>query len=150
MKAGKCPTDELSTTNFVIASPQDLDDKKCRHVEIYTSPHMKFVFSVKNCDRMQKGYMGFNLMQRRWANVSLNQDLTVKSFMFNQKSDTIGTIVLEVDFLQKKNANLDPHDTDKMAAEFLMQFNNMAFTEGQSLAFQFADKKTSSHRSQGD
>lgn len=30
MKAGKCPTDELSTTNFVIASPQDLDDKKCR------------------------------------------------------------------------------------------------------------------------
>lgn len=34
-----------------------------RHVEIYTSPHMKFVFSVKNCDRMQKGYMGFNLMQ---------------------------------------------------------------------------------------
>lgn len=40
--------------------------------------------------------------QRRWANVSLNQDLTVKSFMFNQKSDTIGTIVLEVDFLQKK------------------------------------------------
>lgn len=39
------------------------------------------------------------------------------------------------------SANLDPHDTDKMAAEFLMQFNNMAFTEGQSLAFQFADKK---------
>lgn len=141
MKAGKCPTDELSTTNFVISSPQDLDDKQCRHVEIYTSPHMKFVFSVKNCERMQKGYMGFNLMQRRWANFSLNQDLTVKSFVFNQKSDTIGTIVLEVDFLQKKNANLDPHDTDKMAAEFLMQFNNMAFTEGQSLAFQFADKK---------
>jgi hypothetical protein len=28
-----------------------------------------------------------------------------------------------------------------MATEFLMQFNNMAFTEGQSLAFQFADKK---------
>lgn len=39
------------------------------------------------------------------------------------------------------SANLDPHDTDKMAAEFLMQFNNMAFTEGQCLAFQFSDKK---------
>ena len=39
------------------------------------------------------------------------------------------------------SANSDPHDTDKMAAEFLMQFNGMAFTEGQSLAFQFADKK---------
>ncbi|XP_056010319.1 vesicle-fusing ATPase-like isoform X2 [Ostrea edulis] len=141
MKAGKCPTDELSTTNFAVTSSRDIDDQQCRHVEIFTTPHMKFVFSVKNSDRMQSGYVGFNLMQRRWANISLNQDLTVKAFKFNSKTDTIGTVVLEVDFLQKKNANSDPHDTDKMAAEFLMQFNNMAFTEGQSLAFQFADKK---------
>lgn len=42
MKAGKCPTDELSTTNFVIASPQDLDDKKCRslHFAILKTCHL--------------------------------------------------------------------------------------------------------------
>lgn len=35
----------------------------------------------------------------------------------------------------------EPYDTDKMAAEFLMQFPSQAFTVGQELAFSFMDKK---------
>lgn len=140
MKAVKCPTDDLSLTNCVIIHPQDFSDK-VQHVEVYTSPHTKFLFSVAFYPGMAPGTAGFNLMQRKWAVVSLNQELTVKPFRFDQRTQTIGTIVLQVDFLQKKNASPEPFDTDKMAMEFSMQFVQKAFTEGQSLAFSFAEKK---------
>lgn len=140
MKALKCPTDELSLTNCVIVHPQDFSDK-VQHVEVYTSPHTKFLFSVAFYQGMTPGTVGFNLMQRKWAVISLNQELTLKPFLFTQRTQTIGTIVLQVDFLQKKNATPESFDTDKMAMEFSMQFVNKAFSEGQSLAFQFAEKK---------
>ena len=36
---------------------------------------------------------------------------------------------------------MDPYDSDRMAAEFLMQFPQQAFTVGQLLVFQFMDLK---------
>ncbi|KAK3083217.1 hypothetical protein FSP39_017075 [Pinctada imbricata] len=141
LKAGKCPTDELSLTNCVILNEPEFNEKDCPHVEVQTTPHQKFVFSVKTFPRTPIGTAGFNLMQRKWAVISTNQEIEVRPYKFNSRTDCIGTITVEVDFLQKKNANSDPHDTDRMAAEFLMQFNNRAFTEGQIMAFQFADKK---------
>ena len=39
------------------------------------------------------------------------------------------------------SASPESFDTDKMAMEFSMQFVHKAFTEGQSLAFSFAEKK---------
>ncbi len=39
------------------------------------------------------------------------------------------------------STTLDPYDSDKMAAEFLMQFPKQAFSVGQQLVFQFQDKK---------
>ena len=39
------------------------------------------------------------------------------------------------------SASPEPFDTDKMAMEFSMQFVNKAFSEGQSLAFNYAEKK---------
>lgn len=140
MKALKCPTDELSLTNCVIVHPNDFSEQ-VQHVEVYTSPHTKFLFSLAFYPGMTPGTVGFNLMQRKWAVISLNQEITLKPFQFSQRTQTIGTIVLQVDFLQKKNATPEPFDTDKMAMEFSMQFVNKAFTEGQSLAFQFAEKK---------
>lgn len=140
MKAVKCPTDDLSLTNCVIVHPQDFSDQ-VHHVEVYTSPHTKFLFSVAFYSGMAPGTVGFNLMQRKWAVISLNQEITVKPFRFDQRTQTVGTVVLQVDFLQKKNASPEPFDTDRMAMEFSMQFVNKAFTEGQCLAFNFAEKK---------
>lgn len=139
MKAVKCPTDDLSLTNRVVLNPGDVPGVE--HVEVYTSPHAKFLFSVATHPSMSPKTAGFNLMQRKWAVISLHQDLTVKPFHFDKRTQTIGTIVLMVDFLQKKSATSEAFDSDKMATEFSMQFANQAFTEGQSLAFQFTDKK---------
>ncbi|KAK2110952.1 hypothetical protein P7K49_010698 [Saguinus oedipus] len=40
-------------------------------------------------------------------------------------------MTIEIDFLQKKSIDSNPYDTDKMAAEFIQQFNNQAFSVGQ-------------------
>lgn len=40
---------------------------------------------------------------------------------------------MEIDFLQKKNVDSNPYDTDKMAMEFIQHFNNQAFSVQQQV-----------------
>lgn len=42
-------------------------------------------------------------------------------------------MTVEIDFLQKKNVDSNPYDSDKMASEFLQQFNNQAFSVAQQV-----------------
>nr|XP_043869745.1 vesicle-fusing ATPase-like isoform X2 [Solea senegalensis] len=49
-------------------------------------------------------------------------------------------MMLEIDFLQKKNVDSNPYDSDKMAMEFVQHFNNQAFSVGQQLVFSVFDK----------
>lgn len=57
----------------------------------------------------------------------------VSSYTFDKAKQCIGTMTIEIDFLQKKNIDSNPYDTDKMAAEFIQQFNNQAFSVGQQV-----------------
>lgn len=142
MKVDKVPTDELSLSNFAAANKDDfVEDTK--HIEVTTGPGRHFIFTLAYDPAVKRNYIGFSLLQRKWAELSLNQDIDVKPFFFNPKntSEFLCTIILEVDFLSKKNPTKDPFDTEKMAREFLTRFSGQAFTEGQMLAFQFEDKK---------
>ncbi|KAM7370459.1 hypothetical protein PAMP_010006 [Pampus punctatissimus] len=49
-------------------------------------------------------------------------------------------MTVEIDFLQKKNVDSNPYDSDKMASEFIQHFNNQAFSVAQQLVFSFCDK----------
>lgn len=42
-------------------------------------------------------------------------------------------MTIEIDFLQKKSTDSSPYDSDKMAAEFIQQFNNQAFSVSQQV-----------------
>ncbi|XP_023800958.1 vesicle-fusing ATPase-like [Cyanistes caeruleus] len=64
----------------------------------------------------------------------------VSLYTFDKTKQCIGTMTIEIDFLQKKNIDSNPYDTDKMAAEFIQQFNSQAFSVGQQLVFSFNDK----------
>lgn len=46
-------------------------------------------------------------------------------------------MTVEVDFLQKKSVDSNPYDSDKMAAEFIQQFNNQAFSISQQVRRDF-------------
>lgn len=123
MKAVKCPTDELSLTNKAIVNDIDFsDDIKyvfrefvakyilwliilCwRYIEVSTGPGQHFVFAIEREKSVQRGGVGFSLVQRKWATLSINQDIDVKPFRFNPSSSTecLCNVVFEVDFLQKK------------------------------------------------
>ncbi|CAL8263291.1 unnamed protein product, partial [Arctogadus glacialis] len=137
MQAAKCPTDELSLSNCAVIS--DKEQQFEQHVSVRNVTH-KYVFTLKTHPSIAVGTIAFSLPQRKWAGLSIGQDVEVTSYKFDKSRQYVGSILLEVDFLQKKNVDSSPYDSDKMAAEFLQSFSNQAFSAGQQLAFSFSDK----------
>lgn len=121
MKATKCPTDELSLTNRAIVNVGDFpEDVKwvlrclfpylhinylyfaCRYADISPAPGQHFIFALEKTVEVPSGYVGFSLVQRKWAMVSINQELEVRPYRFDASSDVITCVSFETDFLQKK------------------------------------------------
>ncbi|KAH1009525.1 vesicle-fusing ATPase 1 [Dendroctonus ponderosae] len=135
-KVTKCPTDDLSLTNCAITNESDFPG--VRHIRINTGGGQTFVFSIKAHSSVPRYHVGFSLPQRKWAVLSLNQEIGVEPY---QPEEYLSSIVLEVDYMQKKTVSQEPYDSDEMAKEFVMSFPNQVFTVGQQLAFSFKDKK---------
>ncbi|KAM7386052.1 hypothetical protein PAMA_008936 [Pampus argenteus] len=138
MQAARCPTDELSLTNCAVVSEKDLQSGQ--HVTVKTTPNHKFVFTVKTHHTVAAGSIAFSLPQRKWAGLSIGQEVEVSNYNFDKSKQCIGAMTIEIDFLQKKSTDSSPYDSDKMAAEFIQQFNNQAFSVTQQLVFSFCDK----------
>ncbi|NP_001092149.1 vesicle-fusing ATPase [Xenopus laevis] len=138
MQAARCPTDELSLSNCAVVNEKDFQSGQ--HVNVRTSPNHRYIFTVKTHHTILPGSIAFSLPQRKWAGLSIGQDVEVGVYTFDKTKQCIGTMTIEIDFLQKKNIDSNPYDTDRMAAEFIQQFNNQAFSVGQQLVFSFNDK----------
>lgn len=139
MKAGKCPNEMLSLTNKVILNPRDVDNLQgAQHILVASGPaeNQQHIFSVAPNDQMLAGYVGFSLPQRKWASVDVNQDIEV-SVHRPDPSKLVSSLVLAIDFFNKKKVTQDNYDTDHMAKEFLQQFPQQCFTVGQPIVFQF-------------
>ncbi|XP_061506887.1 vesicle-fusing ATPase 1 [Anopheles gambiae] len=142
MKAAKCPTDELSLKNRAIVNAGDFP-ADVKYIDLSTAPGQHFIFYIERTvsGEINPGTIGFSLLQRKWATLSINQDISVKPYHFERSSEVLCSIALEVDFLQKKTVTHEPYDSDQMARDFLLQFAGLAVTVGQPLVFSFQDKK---------
>lgn len=138
MQAARCPTDELSLTNCAVVSEKGPQFEQ--HVTVRTMPTHKYVFTVKTHQSVLPGTIAFSLPQRKWAGLSIGQDVEVTNYKFDKSKQCVGTMTVEIDFLQKKSVDSNPYDSDKMASEFIQHFNSQAFTTGQQLVFSFCDK----------
>ncbi|XP_055767985.1 vesicle-fusing ATPase-like [Salvelinus fontinalis] len=138
LQAGRCPTDELSLTNCAVVSEKESQFE--HHVTVRTTPTHKFVFTVKTHQSVVPGTIAFSLPQRKWAGISIGQDVEVTGYNFDKSKQCVGTMTVEIDFLQKKSVDSSPYDSDKMAAEFIQHFNSRAFSVGQQLVFSFCEK----------
>nr|XP_009683606.1 PREDICTED: vesicle-fusing ATPase isoform X2 [Struthio camelus australis] len=138
MQAARCPTDELSLTNCAVVNEKDFQSGQ--HVVVKTSPNHKYIFTLRTHSSVVPGSVAFSLPQRKWAGLSIGQEIDVSLYTFDKAKQCIGTMTIEIDFLQKKNIDSNPYDTDKMAAEFIQHFNSQAFSVGQQLVFSFNDK----------
>ncbi|KAM7137522.1 vesicle-fusing ATPase isoform 3-T3 [Macrochelys suwanniensis] len=138
MQAARCPTDELSLSNCAVVNEKDF--QAGLHVVVRTSPNHRYIFTLRTHSSVVPGSIAFSLPQRKWAGLSIGQDIDVSPYTFDKTKQCIGTMTIEIDFLQKKSIDANPYDTDKMAAEFIQQFNSLAFSVGQQLVFSFNDK----------
>lgn len=141
MKAVKCPSDELSLTNKCIVNSSDFPEE-IEYIEVSTGPGQHFVFAVKRSPDVPRMAIGFSMPQRKWASLSINQDIEIKQYRFNPSSpsECLCNVTLEVDFVKKNVQTQEPYDSDAMAKEFLMNFSGLALTAGQPLVFTFKDK----------
>ncbi|XP_053555708.1 vesicle-fusing ATPase [Bombina bombina] len=138
MQAAKCPTDELSLTNCAVINEKDFQSGQ--HVSVRTSPNHRYIFTLRTHHTVLPGTIAFSLPQRKWAGLSIGQEVEALLYNFDKAKQCIGTMTIEIDFLQKKNVDSNPYDTDRMAGEFIQHFNNQAFSVGQQLVFNFNDK----------
>ncbi|XP_044754497.1 vesicle-fusing ATPase 1-like [Coccinella septempunctata] len=136
-KVTKCPTDELMITNCAIVNERDFS-ASTKHIKVGTGGGQGFVFSIKSHSEIPRNNVGFNLPQRKWACLSINQEIDVSPYI---PQDYISGITFEADFQMKKSITQEQYDTDEMAKEFSYSFPNQMFTVGQQLAFQFKDKR---------
>ena len=69
---------------------------------------------------MQRGVLGTSAMQRRWAQFSLNQEVTVEPFNpFDDGVDIyLATLKVEVGFLRKSTQMAEDFDTEAMEKAF--------------------------------
>lgn len=137
MQAARCPTDKLSLTNRAVVNEKE--QQFGQHVIVRNSVH-KFVFTLKTDPGVSPGSIGFSLPQRKWAGLSIGQEVEVTDYKFDRSKQCISSVTIEIGFLQKKNADSNPYDSDKMAHEFIQHFNDQAFSVGQQLAFSYNDK----------
>ncbi|XP_077662453.1 vesicle-fusing ATPase isoform X3 [Eretmochelys imbricata] len=131
MQAARCPTDELSLSNCAVVNEKDF--QAGLHVVVRTSPNHRYIFTLRTHSSVVPGSIAFSLPQRKWAGLSIGQDIDVSPYTFDKTKQCIGTMTIEIDFLQKKSIDANPYDTDKMAAEFIQQFNSLAFSVGQQI-----------------
>ncbi|XP_046638787.1 vesicle-fusing ATPase 1-like [Daphnia pulicaria] len=139
MKAVKCPsTEELSFTNCAVVNPQDFNDS-VKHIEVSTSNGKIFVFTVKSHRDVLTSTIGFSRFQRKWTALSIGEEIDVRPFEFDNNTQILANINLEVDFYDKKSTALEPYDSDAMAHEFLEKFHHQSFSVGQQLGFKFQE-----------
>lgn len=141
MKVTTCPNDLLSYTNRAVINQDDFNSlNQIKYAAITNSQNQNFVFTLEPSDQVQRNFLGFNVLMRKWAMLSTNEVLRVRTFDFDLKRTSIAKITVFVDYVQKNTAG-DTINTDEMASEFLRQFCRQCFTKGQLNVFKFQDKK---------
>eukprot|EP00088_Acartia_fossae_P024631 TRINITY_DN25545_c0_g1_i2.p1 TRINITY_DN25545_c0_g1~~TRINITY_DN25545_c0_g1_i2.p1 ORF type:complete len:745 (-),score=173.11 TRINITY_DN25545_c0_g1_i2:453-2687(-) len=140
MKVVKCP-EMHSRTNRAVVNGHDWDPVSTPHLEVVTSPGHSFIFSIVADAGLNPGEMGFSMPQRKWAMLSIGQEVAVKPYIFDKNRAYISQVTVEIDYFTKKNNANDEYNSDQMASEFQNQIGHVAMTLGQSLVFGFSDKK---------
>ncbi|KRZ74430.1 Vesicle-fusing ATPase 1, partial [Trichinella papuae] len=139
--ATKVTCEQLALINVAYVNVSDFSIEFIKHVEVSTGIGRPFIVSLKNHPSVTAGKIAFSMLQRRWAHISLDQQVEVIPYSFDS-NQYISLVTFVVDIYHKKNKESpDTYDTDSMAKEALMQFSNTALSINQQIPFQFQSNK---------
>ncbi|CAB4477536.1 uncharacterized protein OCT59_013110 [Rhizophagus irregularis] len=134
MKVGKSSSETQALTNYVFVCPRDF------HPSVrYVIVNDQFVFSIKSEENQPTRQLGMANIHRRWAYLSLNQEVSVAPYdlSFESQYHYLGDIELEVGYLQKIQDYNEQFNTDEMSNIFCQSFSDQIFSIGQQLVFDF-------------
>ncbi|KAI9592145.1 P-loop containing nucleoside triphosphate hydrolase protein [Syncephalis fuscata] len=125
MKVVKSPSEAIALTNRLVVSPRDFDQKV--H---YVIVNGQFVFTVYHDHTFPSGQIGSSKLQRRWALLSLNQEVDVEPY-------NPSTLHLEVGFLKGKEDQAEHFDVQEMSRLFTQNYAHQVFSVKQQIVFDF-------------
>ncbi|KAK9720430.1 transport between ER and Golgi ATPase protein [Basidiobolus ranarum] len=133
-RVAKGPSDALALANLLVVSPKDFEPSTR-----YVSLNEQFVFTIHFENSFTSGQIGTSLFHRRWASLSLNQEVFVQPYdpLSEGVNVYLGTLNLEVKFLRRGLEVNKEFDTEEMGHVFTQSFGNQVFTKGQQLVFDF-------------
>lgn len=73
-----------------------------RYADISPGSGQHYIFALERTPEVPRSHVGFSLVQRKWATLSINQEIQVRPYRFDGNSDIITVASFETDFLQKK------------------------------------------------
>ena len=159
LQVGNLPSNRLALTNKVYLSPQvyaflleaqsSTNNGGASSASAATSagplvtvgPH---VYIAEGNASVPDDKIALNGLQRRYAQLSLANRVEVRPFVPPPSKFALATLDIRVDLLQKKattggGGNVPPReiDTNRLASDFLLNFEGHVFEIGQTLAMDF-------------
>ncbi|KAK8806475.1 hypothetical protein WA588_003043 [Blastocystis sp. NMH] len=141
-KVAGISSNKLAYTNCVYVSPKDYDklmsdagkmDEENPGVLVQVND---FVFTARPFDDTPKHEMAFNMLQRRCANLAMNNEVEVSVYP-QENIRVINNITFEIDLLQKNNTGkpIDV-DCDKLTKVMKDLYGRQMFTVDQMMVVQ--------------
>ncbi|KAJ2851464.1 transport between ER and Golgi ATPase protein [Coemansia brasiliensis] len=131
MRIAKCPDQRMVYTNRLVVNDRDFS-KDTRFVRI----NDKFMFSIFPSSACLPGELGPAGLQRQWAQLSINQEVTVEALDESQAGIYLGTMDVELSFLTPSKETALRVDADEIAAG-LQSLDGLIVSLNQPLVLDF-------------
>ncbi|KAI9142196.1 P-loop containing nucleoside triphosphate hydrolase protein [Paraphysoderma sedebokerense] len=134
LRVNKAATEALAFTNCIILSPVDFPA-----TIKYVIVNQIFVFNVRFDTSVVPGEAGTSMLHRRWASLSLNQEVTVAPYDPFAQNIPISayTLQFEVSTVRRGQVVTETLEASEMSSLIAQNFNGQLFTVGQSILFEF-------------
>ena len=148
LQVGNLPSNRLALTNRVYLSPsiyghliEALGPEASAQGSplVLVGPHP---YVAEGNAAVPDDKIALNGLQRRFAQLSLANKVEVRPFR-PPPNFALATMEIQVDLLQKKSVGRTPLeiDTDRLASDFLLNYEGQVFEVGQTLAMDFEGTK---------
>ncbi|KAF9364664.1 transport between ER and Golgi ATPase protein [Mortierella sp. NVP85] len=141
LRAIRTAHESYAFTNCVVGNPQDFEqyfsqeDLKDSSRKKYILVKGHHVFCLELEATFELGRLGVSQLQRKWLNVSLDEEMNVERYNFSQERQEvdISTIEIEVALLVKNNEFRGEFDAKEMDKQFKNMFMNQFLAVSQTL-----------------
>ncbi|KAJ2609501.1 transport between ER and Golgi ATPase protein [Coemansia sp. RSA 1365] len=132
MRVSKCPDPKLVYTNMLVVSERDFE-RDVRLIKV----NEQHVFNILPSAECAPGEIGPAGLQRQWAQLSINKEVTVEALDDNAACVFLSRMDVEVSFLRATQETALLVDADEIADMLRGSFENLAFSIGQPFVFDF-------------